>query len=121
MTAKLICEYYRCNLGPDTVVRVFGMTEYTEGTLGGPKLYMAIVHKRGTPPRQFDADSFDGAVTLIADAFGEPGNTLRSALIASTRDDSRAARKMQAADPRTEEVGLLIPWLKRLRKLLSLL
>jgi len=89
MTPKLICENYRCKLGPDRDIRVFGMTEYTDGIRSAPGLYVAIVHESGAPPQKFDTDSFDAAVALIAHAFGEPEDTVRNALLASASPSNR--------------------------------
>ena len=119
MSPKLVCENYRCKLGSDKDIRVFGMTEYTNGVRSAPGQYIAIVHKNGAPPEKFDAESFDGSVALIAEAFDESEDTVRDALLASLSEGSHIFNKKQslpATGPKSLIQRIKTLWRKSVRK-----
>jgi hypothetical protein len=119
MSPKLICENYRCKLGSDKDIRVFGMTEYKNGVRSAPGQYIAIIHKSGAPPEKFDTDSFDGAVALIAKAFDESEDTVRDALLASLPEDSRISNEglsSPATGPESLIQRIKTLWRKSVRK-----
>lgn len=89
MTPKLICANYKCKISSKGEVRVFGMTEYTDGVRSAPGQYMAIVHVLGKPPERYDTDSFENAVAMVAKAFDEPEDEVREALESSIPKNKR--------------------------------
>jgi hypothetical protein len=125
MTPKLICENYRCKIGDKGGVRVFGMTEYTDGVRSAPGQYMAIVYVPGKPPEEYDTESFENAVAMVAKAFDEPEDAVRGALESSIPASKRtstaslfAERQPTGLKALTRQIGKL--WSKSAKKLFDL-